>query len=254
MIKIVFFTVLILFLVLLQSPDRETKNEAANFQNPSPSAKQKRNTVALDHNGKEYSVNWFIASDPKKISLKSNLKDKSTSREIVQSNQCSSFISGGFYTKEDKHIGLFIEDKKEIQKFNNHSLFNGFVGISDSNVEISNSVPSNTKFALQSGPILIQSEQNMTLSLKNDEPARRMVISKSKSGEIIFSTFFGLDNPYKGPLLSELTTLVRNFQSVLGADITDSLNLDGGIHSAFYTEGELLSEISPIGSYFCVKN
>jgi hypothetical protein len=54
-------------------------------------------------------------------------------------------------------------------------------------------------------------------------------------------------------LLSELPDILQRLEDKAGLKFVDALNLDGGAHSVFVTDEVSLTELSLIGSYFCLK-
>ncbi len=55
-------------------------------------------------------------------------------------------------------------------------------------------------------------------------------------------------------LLVDLPEIVQAIIKKETIDVVDALNLDGGNHSAFYGNDTTLYELSPIGSFFCIKD
>ena len=210
--------------------------------------------TTLKFSDEEYEVNWIVVEDIDKITLRSNLEVKLTAKEIKENNLCQHLISGGFFTLENKHIGLFISEEKRISEAENSDLFNGYFYIDKNNkANISTSIPNFPKLALQSGPILIKNDKPQLLNLKNDEHARRIVVALNKNGHTIFLAIYDKSNFIKGPLLSELPRLLVNLEKNTDLDFQNALNLDGGAHSTFISDTIVLTELSTIGGWFCVK-
>lgn len=107
--------------------------------------------------------------------------------------------------------------------------------------------------AVQAGPILILDGKPRTLSIKNDENERRIVVAKTNDDKVLFLAIYKKDSAYIGPKLSEVPNLLQEFTQETDIEISSALNLDGGTASAFYTEGVSLGELTKIGSYFCVS-
>ena len=91
------------------------------------------------------------------------------------------------------------------------------------------------------------------LDIKNDKPARRVLVSLNEQGEIVFFTVFDRDLVFQGPFLSELPKLLQLISSKLGIEIIDALNLDGGTASVFYSGDISLQELTNVGGFFCIK-
>jgi len=199
-------------------------------------------------------TSWFIVHDISKLSLHSNVINKLSAIDFKEQNNCASIINGGFYDENDEHIGLFIEDGKQIQKEQSNSLFNGYLSASSRTAIISTDRPTGPRFALQTGPILIESSGTQTLKLMRDEKARRMVAGITKDGNVIFMTFYDATNLTSGPNLVELPQLVEDLNKKNNLNIVDAINLDGGNHSAFISDEVQLTDVQTPGSFFCVKN
>jgi hypothetical protein len=59
--------------------------------------------------------------------------------------------------------------------------------------------------------------------------------------------------PLLGPTLEELPGILEKFSKDKNLNLIYVLNLDGGAHSAFISDLATLTEVSPAGSFFCVK-
>mgnify|MGYP001590102184 CR=1 FL=1 len=70
---------------------------------------------------------------------------------------------------------------------------------------------------------------------------------------LVFLSFYNPISYYLGPNLEDLPGLLKSFEKETGIQIKDAINLDGGTASAFYAEGVSLTELRPIGSYFCAR-
>lgn len=212
-------------------------------------------TINLDINGEEIRCTWIKIDDPAQIHLYANFSEKLTAEEAMEEKQCKALISGSFYTTESTPIGLFISEGRQIKSEIESKLFNGIFSISfDEKAKISFQSPKdNLKIGLQSGPVLIKDKNVLLLGLTNDEQARRVVASLTEEGYIVFFAFYKKDSVFSGPNLSKLPEILSAAEEEMGVKITDAINLDGGSASAFFSNGLKLSELSPIGSYFCIK-
>jgi len=205
----------------------------------------------------DYQVNYLIVRPTDIIELYSNLDEMFTSSEIRSKYSCLSLVSGGFYTEEQKHIGLFYAQEKLKSNPTQNPLFDGFFTI-DTNKKplISASPPldfSGLRIAIQAGPILYQSGKPKSLASTTGEFARRVMVGISNRGEITFIALSTKNNPVSGPKLRELPEIIKNLNTSTSLNITDALNLDGGAHSVFITDSANLGELSTIGSFFCIK-
>jgi len=156
--------------------------------------------------------------------------------------------------KEGEHIGLFVMEGERLSKWAKNALFNGVFGTDNEIVFVSEGVPENdSRFAVQAGPILVKDNSAQSLKLKSDQQERRIVVGISEEGRAIFLVIFDPNSLFIGPNLSDLPSVLKMFEEKSGIKFKDALNLDGGTASAFYSPDVSLAELSPIGSFFCVK-
>lgn len=198
-------------------------------------------------------VDWLIVRDMEKLKLYSNLADQKSSKDIVKEKGCTSLVSGSFYSRENIHLGLFIEDNVSISPSIESSFFNGFFGMADKYPFIGNAEPGDVRFAIQSGPLLLKNGLIQNFRIENDEPARRLVVSTLTNGNIVFLVFYNQNSQFLGPELENVPALLKDLEKSTSLRFKDALNLDGGSASAFLTESTKLPELSRIGSYFCIK-
>lgn len=199
-------------------------------------------------------VSWIRTRDKRKLFLYSNLDEKSSSKDLKNKNGCSFLVSGGFYTKENKQIGLFISEGKIIQTEKNSDLFNGFFVLKNNDALIQNSSVMDSRIVLQSGPILFMNEKPLNLTIKNDKKARRNIIAIDSSDNVVFITFYEGKSLISGPELEELPLLIKKVNDEKRLNIVTALNLDGGSASSFITSEIELTEVTRIGSFFCLKS
>lgn len=172
----------------------------------------------------------------------------------MMEKQCKSLISAGFYTNENKPIGLFVYEGRKIKNLIANNLFNGIFSININNeAKITNEIKyENLRVGLQSGPIIMKDGESIALNVKNDKKSRRIVVAISDLKEIIFFVFYNKESVFTGPYLKDLPYALKLSEEKIGIKISDAINLDGGTASSFYTEYLNLSELTPIGSYFCL--
>lgn len=208
----------------------------------------------IDPEKGDYKVNWVVIRNNSKLALYSNVINRLTSEELKLENNCNHLVSAGFIDEENNHIGLFLNHDGLISKSIQSSTFNGYFSIDDKNIaKISTILPENPKIAVQTGPLLFSDNKPPTLSLRNDEYSRRIVVAVSRQKEAIFIVFYSKSSPFSGPRLSELPQLLENLENNSSINLTDAINLDGGTHSAFKSGQLNLTEASIAGGYFCVK-
>lgn len=260
--KIFFLIIIALFLIvgflILNSESRQK-----TYDNKRPTPQQKPVTVPSTQTYEKptdsvpseggLAFNWIIVRDPKKVSLHSNLLEKLSSFEAKKKNSCLHLINAGFYTKEDKHVGLFISAGEKLSESKESQLFNGYFSIASDDKPSITWFPSAARLALQSGPILMEKKQPAVLKLEDDNPARRIVLAITQEDNLVFLVIYNKKSVFDGPLLSQVPGLLKNLNQDTSLEIVDALNLDGGSASAFISESVNLSELTRIGSYFCVK-
>jgi uncharacterized protein YigE (DUF2233 family) len=164
-------------------------------------------------------------------------------------------VSAGFYGKDDQHLGLFIEEGKELRRKMNSSLFNGIVWKNEEGtIGITPDVPeNNVQFGLQTGPILIKEQGGQPLNLTDDEFARRIALGITQDGKFIWYGITGENNIFSGPLLKDLPNIIQEINTKEHLFVSDVINLDGGNHSTMNSDTIQLSELSPIGGMFCIQ-
>ena len=208
--------------------------------------------LELDYNGSKLGVVFHAVSDPSRLSLFLNLDEKKTAVSVNSELGCKVLVNGGFYNKEGKPIGLFVAGGKTLSNWQENSLFNGILGVTkDGKAQVSLETRGFVN-AVQAGPILVKDGISRELNIKNDEPERRVVGIVTNQGALVFLSFYNTASYYLGPNLEDLPGLLKSFERETGTQIRDAINLDGGTASAFYREGVSLTELRPIGSYFCV--
>jgi uncharacterized protein YigE (DUF2233 family) len=213
------------------------------------------NKQSAEIDGKEYEFAWIQITNPENIFLYPNFEERYTLEEGVEKYDCRNLTSGGFYTETNSPIGLFISEEGMLSDKTVNNLFNGYFVLTKKNeATISRDYSGEpVRIGLQAGPILIQSGVVQKLALASDKMARRIVVALTEEGEIYFITIFDKESVFMGPLLADLPELISNIQDKIDMEFISALNLDGGSASAFYTQNIQLSELTPVGSFFCEK-
>lgn len=213
------------------------------------------NKREIEIHGKEYVFAWIQIASLENMFLYPNFREKNTLREAVKKYGCKNLTSAGFYTENNIPIGLFINEVGILNNEEENKLFNGyFILTKKGGVTISgNYLRESVRIGLQAGPLLIQNGLAQTLTLTSDKMARRIVVALTKEGEVYFIAFYDKESVFMGPLLADLPKLVNDAGNEIGVEFISALNLDGGSASAFYTQNMKLSELTPIGSFFCEK-
>lgn len=198
-------------------------------------------------------ISWTVVN-PKDVELYSNLQEKKLFEEIRVNKNCKILVNGGFYSKEDTHLGLFISDFKTLSAPIQSALLNGFLSIDSADqILIDSSNPNSPRIGLQTGPLLILDTEPQILKINNDEPERRIAAGKTADNKLIFLVFYKEKSDLEGPLLGKLPEIIISFKNETGIEIVDAINLDGGSASFFVTPYDLLREMTTVGSYFCVN-
>jgi exopolysaccharide biosynthesis protein len=230
---------------LLKSPQEETKDFEDDVDKKTYSYSELENT--------NYVFNYIKVSNPDNIELYSNLDEKLASYELMDKTKCSKLVSSGFYTEEGNHIGLFISDYEVLSKSVNNQTFDGFFSINKDSVVISRKIPPSPRLAVQSGPLLLYEGKSIKIVTKKEDEARRVIVALSESKDIWFFVIYNKDSLFLGPTMDKLPDILAELENKLDIKFTNALNLDGGTHSAFYSDGAKIQELSPIGGYFCIQ-
>lgn len=216
----------------------------------------------VESQGKRYNVIGFIVEDPEKLYLYTNFGEKLTSTEAMREYGCRALISGGLYTRQSSPIGLFISEGRQLKSMMKDEFYNGVFYLNyngDADIsyhEVTSSAyqqAKNARIAIQSGPTFFIDGSVLPFEDRGADEARRVVVGITETQQIVFMVFYKEDSVFLGPTLSILTSLVLDAGSQMGIKIDDALNLDGGSASALISENLSLSELTPVGSYFCVK-
>ncbi len=196
----------------------------------------------------------FFRSPPTDISLIPNFDSKTDVTSLILSNTCNSAVNGGFYDTKSQPLGYFVTKGQKIHNSIQSTLLNGYFWIDEGKASITSTPPSkSTGIALQTGPMLVENGKPRILHLSNDEHARRMIAVIENTGNVIFLTLYNTDAVFEGPLLRTLPELVDKIALLESLGITSAINLDGGSASAFYSDTTKLSELTLVGSVFCIK-
>ncbi len=213
----------------------------------------------VEYGGIQYAAAWFEVADIDKVSLFANFDAKENASRALADKNCKALVNGGFYTEDGRPTGLFVADGVTTREFLKNALYNGILSVNQFGIpRITGEMPSaQSRWAVQSGPVLEQNGQFLKLSLLRDKPARRVVAAVTGGNKLIFMVIYNSGSTYGGPYLADLPEILRKLDELenppAGGGFADAINLDGGSASAFIFEDFQLVELSPIGSYFCVK-
>lgn len=209
--------------------------------------------ISLD--GQNLKAVWLTVTTPSDLSLLPNFEAKQISTAIFGQNNCDFLINGGFYSQQNKPIGLFVSQSGALSSFETNRLFNAVFSLNlAGEAQITRTEPQGDLiFALQTGPLLLQKGLIQNLAINNDKTARRMVAALTDQNQIIFIAIFDPTSSFNGPLLSQLPRALDDLNQSENLELTNAINLDGGSASAFLLPDFKLTEASPIGSAFCLK-
>lgn len=208
----------------------------------------------LEIDGQTYAYDYNIAPSASTVSLIPNFVERKDAKSLADANKCRSYISGGFYDTAGKPLGYFYTDNTQYAPAIPSALVNGYIWADTSTLSISPSLPDESyRFAMQTGPRLISGGQRLPLRIQNDELARRMVAAKTGDGRTVFLAVYMADSVYGGPLLGDLPSVVESISDKEDLGISEAINLDGGSASAFSNGDTRLSELTTVGSLFCVR-
>ena len=202
-----------------------------------------------------YSLGIFNIDDTNKLQLFPNWVEKKTSDEFLDLNKCLFLVSGGFYSKDEKPIGLFSIGNTIYSKFIKNNVINGiFYKDLNGRVIISDTPPTNqTSFSLQTGPIVVKNSIFINLNEYNADSGRRVLAIKTTDHQLFYVVIYNKNSLFEGPTISELPSLLKTLANNQGWEISDAINLDGGTASVFIGDTYNLKELSPVGSFFCYK-
>lgn len=200
----------------------------------------------------DYRYAWVKLDNLSRLKLLPNHDTQTSSEDLAKNHHCQVLVNGNFYDKQDKPLGWLVSQGETLSRPIVNSLFNGFLSLSTSKVEISPFVPQGlVDLGLQSGPLLILDSKPLLLKINNDQTRRRIIAALNNQSQLIFLVLTGADSIYSGPLLADTPKLVAALGQAINQNLVVALNLDGGSASAFHTDTIHLNEHAYIGSFFC---
>jgi len=180
-----------------------------------------------------------------------NYSQKMSSALLIKNNNCKKAVNGGFYDTDNSPLGLVKVNGEHLADNSESSLFNGYVWSERNGLNISsikNSVFNKADFAFQTGPYM---QKDLPTKFDNTKYARRMLLTKSADETVYMLAIVGKENDFDGPTLDQLHELI--FKDLGKYNFVSAINLDGGSASAFYLDGFILPEFSPVGALICIK-
>jgi uncharacterized protein YigE (DUF2233 family) len=193
----------------------------------------------------------FAIIDASKLILIPNFDHPIGASTLAETSGCVKGINAGFYTKETTPLGLWKNGSETRGTFIRSDLVNAVVAKKASLFSISDASPEDADFAFQAGPRLISASIPHTLTINNDEPARRSITAVSVDGQSIFLSVYRQGSLYDGPKLADLPKVLVAITTKESLTIRDAVNLDGGSASFYKDSSRTISELVPIGSMMC---
>lgn len=217
---------------------------------------------AVGYGERMYNI-YYFETNPQTLTLSPNFIEKNPANLIFKDLGCRALVNGGFYmfketasSGENVPIGLFVSSGNKISEFQNNQTHNGILSVNQFGVaQITREPKEGLLHAVQTGPILKENGTYLSLSLdeQRDKPARRIVAGVTGDNRLVFMAFVDDKTSFSGPFLADLPEILSKLEEETGLVLADAVNLDGGAASAFYAGNISISEVSPIGSYWCVK-
>ena len=215
----------------------------------------------------------IIKLDPQKFALsvyQNEDKEKAkTIDQIHKENNSILTFNGTYFDEEFKAMGLLIPSKD--QKVTQSKLLNGVFTIDNNNkaqiFSISDFSKENTeknteetdlqdkyKFAIQSGPILINKDQQIPLEKDSGKLSSRTIIGIDQNGQIVLifikQTILNTDNAVS---LYQIAHLIKEDPLLKQLNLTTVLNLDGGGSSGFMLEDQYYPEMDRLQNIIITK-
>lgn len=242
---------LVIFALVLFFLGYFTKKPLPVLPAPTPLT-QSEKILQVTSNEQIYNVYLQPITDTKNLLLIPNFSEKKFASQIFVENKCTYGANGSFYTPGASPLGVFYLDGKYLNnKEHLNKLFNGFFSKSvTGNLLISKEPPPLPQaFIFQSGPLF---SPDTKFQIEADEPARRVLIGQTNTGEFYLIAVTNNDNQNSGPELSDLPGILKQSNNLTIQQFILILNLDGGSASAFFdTKGHKLNEITQVGSFLC---
>jgi hypothetical protein len=184
--------------------------------------------------------------EPEKLILINNTAERSSFSQIIESYHCQKAINGGFYQEDGKPLGWMVINSQQIQKIKASTIFNGFIFIKDQILEISEAADDKAVYGHQTGPIIIRQGAPLHLQITNDKPARRAVMAQDNNQNTYIVVV--LDAPLLAELPEKMVEIGKNEKIIWET----AINLDGGSASAYSDGADKISEITAVGSVWCM--
>lgn len=244
----------VISIVLILGPNSNSVTPDTKNTSETLGVSSSPNSIEVSLDGSSFLVNFVRVNNISDLTLIENFKLKQTSSQVMQNEGCNTIVNGGFYSKDLKPIGLLINKGEIISQWEENNLFNAVLSINDFDTpRITRTPPmDNLRIAIQTGPILIENADRISIDDASGETARRVVAAVSGENKLMFFMIRQKGLGYSGPKLSQLPILLENIQNQVNEVIADAVNLDGGSASTFISESVSLPEAVMVGNFFCL--
>jgi uncharacterized protein YigE (DUF2233 family) len=255
------FLILLSYFLVRNIGNRTFSESSASIGNKEDKNVKGLKSDTVTFNEKEYSYEKYVVSDVSRLKLIPNFTGSISANDAIDKYKCEFLTNGGFYQDNDansgekKPIGLFVYDTKSIGKWSQNRLFDGILSINDFETpRITRITPEDQlRFAVQTGPILIENGNVIKLLIRNDKPERRIVTAVTGDNTLVFYVLYNDKQYFSGPSLTDLPGILKAIEKDSGIDIADAINMDGGTASTFISSDIKLLELTPVGSFICVN-
>lgn len=219
---------------------------------PTPTP-QKDTFKKINFNNKIYRYDYFTTSQTDTLKLINNVANGLSSQQLIDEKTCKYFTNAGFYTKNLENIGKLSIDGEVESHYQKNQLFNGFLHATKSGQVVIERAGDLIAFenGFQSGPLLFEKKDRLTLAMKNDEHERRMVAITTTDQKTVFMALLGESSQFEGPLLGDLPKIIEQIALNESFQIESAMNLDGGTASVFFNQQNYLKELKPVGTFLC---
>ncbi len=210
-----------------------------------------KNDVEIPYKDETLKIHW-LSVETENLALIPNFEKPLTAKEISKEYGCTKMANGGFYTKDSKPLGLFMNDDGMLSGFIKSSLLTGVLSINYLETpRITREQPKDIlRIGIQAGPLIKENASYLKI-ISNDEEARRTIAFVTGENKLYFATVYDPSSSFMGPTLADLPSVLQQFEEKSGIAIADAVNLDGGSTSTFMDGDFVQSEISFSGSFFC---
>ncbi len=240
--------------IILKNKDTQKPIETNTKSMISPSQNEPAvnlpTAVQIHNNNMTYNI-YYTSLNNYNLTLIPNFSQLKSFESITKSNNCKSAINGGYYTTDNKPLGLYKSNStKYSEEIKDSSLLTGYLTIDkNGKADISFLDHIDSPDIIQSGPYI---SKNTTLKLTADEYARRSLIGKSDTGDLYIVFINNSEEMFNGPLLAEIPEII--FSESVPVRFISVLNLDGGSASAYMDKsGYIFRELTTVGSIICLK-